>query len=83
MVTAEQFVSGYERSVENLPGVLDEWATLDEELVMEYRDQLEWLIRNRFQFLDRTDVGPRLREAHRKLTLLGDRIREVMGVEVV
>jgi hypothetical protein len=83
MLTAEQFVSGYERSVENLPEVLDEWDTIDEELRFEYVEQLEWLVRNRVQFIDRSDVGPRLLDAHRKMLLLGDRIRDVMGVELV
>lgn len=43
-LTGKEFILALKRSQENLPGVMLEWANLDEDLQQEYLQQLCWML---------------------------------------
>jgi hypothetical protein len=84
--TIDQFMAGLENLVRELPQVLQEWASLDEELQEQYVDELRWML-SRFDEVQARagasyGVATRLVVARLALFALRVRIREVMGVEV-
>jgi hypothetical protein len=44
-LTLDQYIEGLERSAKELPAVLIEWDTIDEELQENYSEQLTWMLR--------------------------------------
>jgi hypothetical protein len=77
-VPTETFVESYERAVEALPSLLDQWAGVDEDLREEYVDQIRWLLEHRSEWVE-AGFRDRVTQANAKLEPLWPRIAEVMG----
>ena len=84
-LTVDQFMSGLDRTLRELPGVLEEWPQLDQELQDEYAEQLGWML-SRFDAVQARSgssaVALRLVAARLHLYSLRNQIRAVMEVEV-
>ena len=48
-VTYKEFLAGFEEAIERLPGILEDWSNLDEDLQYEYKDQINWMLENQWQ----------------------------------
>jgi hypothetical protein len=88
-LTLEQFIEGLERSARELPGVLADWADLDDELRDEYTDQLLWLLSKRAEVQARAsregrfwELAPRIAAATSTFFDLRDQLRALMGIPV-
>lgn len=51
-LTMDQVISGLLKTKDNLPQVLNEWSSLDEQLRVEYLDQLIWLLDKSAEFMN-------------------------------
>lgn len=63
-LTVDQFMSGLERTVVELPRVLVEWEDLDDTLCTEYHEQIQWLLSQITQMgIKHPELVPRLEAA--------------------
>jgi len=46
-LSLDRYIEGVERTAANLPALLKNWETIDEDLGAEYAEQLSWLLRAR------------------------------------
>jgi hypothetical protein len=83
--TIGEYVLGFERTMVELPKILREWGDLAEDLQLNYREQLSWLLRVRFDVIaraareGRVDVAGRIMAAMDKLTAEQETLRDVFG----
>lgn len=88
-LTIEQFLSGLERSVRELPVALGKWADIDEDLRAEYVDQLTWMLERRWEILVAAEranqlghVATRLAMVSVALRRIAPALREHMGIDL-
>lgn len=88
-LTTDQFIRGLERSVSELPSVLNEWESLDQELRTEYADQLDWMLRTRQFASDRAasegrgiEIAQRVAAVNAALFAVRAAIADTMGLSV-
>lgn len=85
-ITIEQFIEGLERSVRELPSILEDWDGLDDELREGYTEQLLWLLKSRAAVLANVagtrhlDAAQRIATATAALCHLKRELDEVMGI---
>lgn len=45
MITLEQFIVGLQNTINNIPGVIKEWDTIDDFLIEEYIESFNWMMK--------------------------------------
>jgi len=52
-LTVEDFISSLRKAKDNLPGLLNEWDSIDYDLQAEYIDQLQWAFEKAAEFIEK------------------------------
>jgi hypothetical protein len=87
-LTVQQYLSGLERSVRNLPGVLTRWERIEEDLREHYLDELGWMadvfhdVVGRALAEQRWDLIPRLSHAGFHLHSMRPMIEKRTGLSI-
>lgn len=86
-MTIDQYLGGFERTARELPALLSDWETLDNELRGEYAEQLLWMLSKREDVQVRAsrerrffDVGQRINAATKALFDHRQELSEFMGI---
>jgi len=89
-LTIDQFLSSVERSVRELPTVVREWHSIDDDLQQEYADQLSWLLGSYAEVMAMAATQGRLSEVEQRLATANaalldyrDALNDLMGVSLV
>lgn len=87
-LTVQQYLTGLERSVVNLPGLLLRWNELDEDLREHLADELVWMADVHHEVVARAwregreDFAMRLRDAGFRLLEQQERIEQQAGLSI-
>ena len=87
-LTVQQYLTGLERSVANLPGLLRRWPELDADLRDHFADELGWMADVHHQVVaraireGRADFARRLIEAGSRLLEQRDLVERQVGVSL-
>ena len=54
-ITVENFISSLKKTKEELPKVISDWKNLDEELQIEYLDQLGWMLTKTVEYMEKKE----------------------------
>lgn len=86
-VTLDQYMYGLEEAAQELPKLLAEWATIDEELQEEYTEQLRWMLDARTEALQMARSENRYLEVLRRIEaashLMADHISKLADPETL
>lgn len=88
-ITLDQYITGLEYAVVELPKIFVEWESIDEDLCEDYIDQLVWSVKQETNVLktmtpdDRyTEIATRIVGCNAKLVLLRFEIEQKMGIKI-
>jgi hypothetical protein len=66
-LSLDQFIDGFERTARDLPALLAEWESIEEDLRQEYVDQLSWMLRTRPEVIAMATPEGRLVEVAQRM----------------
>lgn len=85
MIERAQMVAGLARTAKEIPGVLNEWTSLDDDLAECYASQIEWLVGPGWEAAINGASDSELSallDAGAPMIGYADRVRTVVGVDL-